>query len=173
MVQKLTDLNPLNYPKNLREQVPQRLKDRVTFIGAVSHLELQTYLQEAAVLLNPSLSEAFGMSLVEAAASGIPVIATQVGGMTDVVVPGETGLLVPADDPQALAEAMGQLLSDKDQRQRMGLAGRVRAVEKFSWEANCYRFGGPLSSAVVTGATATTATTGATGAAGATAAGCD
>ncbi len=75
------------------------------------------------------------MSLVEAMATGTPTVATRVGGMQDVVVDGETGLLVPPDDSAALAIALQTLLTDSDLRTRMGKAGRERAVNVFDWEA--------------------------------------
>lgn len=134
-VQRLALLDPPNYRQNLQAQVPEWLAKRVSFVGAVSHLQLQDYFHQSALLVNPSVSEAFGMSLVEAMASGVPVVATQVGGMVDVVVQDETGLLVSADDPAALATAMEQLLADESLRREMGQRGRMRAEKVFAWEA--------------------------------------
>ena len=135
LVCQLADLDPPNYPQNLRNQVPPRLKDRIIFTGAISHLALHSHFQKAAVLVNPSLSEAFGMSLIEAMATGTPTVATQVGGMPDIVQPGKTGLLVPPAQPGALADALSTVLADKALRVRMGKVARQRAVETFSWEA--------------------------------------
>lgn len=135
IVRQLAELDPPHYPHNLRSQLPPGLKSRVVFPGAVSHLELNQYFQSADVLVNPSLSEAFGMSLVEAMACGVPTVATTVGGMVDIVIPGKTGLLVPPNQPAALATAITQLLSDQALRVRMGEAGRQRAVERFDWRA--------------------------------------
>ena len=135
LVRQLADLDPPNYPQNLRNQVPKHLKDRIIFTGAISHLALHSHFQKAAVLVNPSLSEAFGMSLIEAMATGTPTIATQIGGMPDIVKPGETGLLVPPAQPGALANALSTVLADKVLRESMGKIARQRAVETFSWEA--------------------------------------
>ncbi|PZO57300.1 MAG: glycosyltransferase family 1 protein [Phormidesmis priestleyi] len=135
IVRRLADLDPPNYPQNLQNHLPLHLKERVFFTGAVSHLELHRYFQRASVLVNPSLSEAFGMSLVEAMATGTPTIATKVGGMCDVIVPEKTGLLVPPDQPEALALAICRLLDEPELRASMGRAGRLRATEIFSWEA--------------------------------------
>ena len=63
-----------------------------------------------------------------------PVVATAVGGLRDLVVDGETGLVVPPRDPQALREALERLLADPELRRRLGAAGRERAREHFSWE---------------------------------------
>jgi glycosyltransferase involved in cell wall biosynthesis len=64
-----------------------------------------------------------------------PVVASAVGGLTDLVVDGETGLLVPPRDPPALRAALERLLADRDLRRRLGAAGRERARERFSWDA--------------------------------------
>jgi glycosyltransferase involved in cell wall biosynthesis len=68
-------------------------------------------------------------------AHGRPVVATDVGGLRDLVVDGETGLVVPPRDPAALRAALEQLLADPKLRQRLGAAGRQRARERFSWDA--------------------------------------
>ena len=61
------------------------------------------------------------------------MVATSVGGLRDLVVDNETGLIVPPCDPQALREALGRLLDDSELRRRLGRAGRMRAQERFSW----------------------------------------
>jgi glycosyltransferase involved in cell wall biosynthesis len=68
-------------------------------------------------------------------AHGRPVVATAVGGLRDLVVDGETGLVVPARDPSALRAALERLLGDPELRRRLGEAGRRRAGERFSWAA--------------------------------------
>ena len=67
-------------------------------------------------------------------AHGRPVVATAVGGLRDLVVDGETGVLVPPRDPAALRAALDRLLADRDLRRRLGAAGRERAQRKFSWQ---------------------------------------
>jgi glycosyltransferase involved in cell wall biosynthesis len=79
-----------------------------------------------------SLKEGLPLSLVEAMGAGLAVVATDVPGHSDVVVHGETGLLIPPEDPAALAGAISSLLSDPEQRRRMGEAGRHRALKEFS-----------------------------------------
>jgi len=133
-VQSLALLDPPNYLQQLKAQISDELAERISFVGQVSHLQLHGYYQQAAVLVNPSLSEAFGMSLVEAMASEVPVVATRVGGMVDVVSEDVCGLLVPADDVEALAKALQQLLADEALRHAMGVKGRERAEEMFAWD---------------------------------------
>jgi glycosyltransferase involved in cell wall biosynthesis len=83
------------------------------------------------VFVFPTLREAMGIALVEAMAAGLPVVATRVGGIPDVLTP-ETGLLVNPSDPIALADAAARFLSDPAMSRRMGEAGRQRAAEEFS-----------------------------------------
>ena len=122
-----------DYPEALLRQLPPELAGRVNFTGELPHNEVADYYHRAHVLVNPSLSEAFGLSLVEAMASKIPVIATNVGGMKEVVEHGRTGLLVEPADPDALAEALIRLLKDDDLRRSMGEAGYRRAAELYTW----------------------------------------
>jgi len=88
----------------------------------------------AAVVACPSHREGFGVACLEAMAHGRPVVATPVGGLRDLVVDGETGIVVPRRDPQALRDALERLLADRDLRRQLGAAGRERAREHFSWD---------------------------------------
>jgi glycosyltransferase involved in cell wall biosynthesis len=106
----------------------------VTFTDFVSNLQVVNNYQAADVLVNPSFSESFGRSLIEAMACQVPAVATRVGGMEEIVEDGKTGILVEPGDASALAKAILCLLSDEDLRKSMGKAARKRAVELFSWE---------------------------------------
>jgi glycosyltransferase involved in cell wall biosynthesis len=77
--------------------------------------------------------EPFGIVPLEAMACGVPVVASAVGGLTDTVVNGVTGLHVPARDPRRLAEVLRTLLADPGPRASLGVAGRKRAVARYSW----------------------------------------
>jgi glycosyltransferase involved in cell wall biosynthesis len=111
------------------------LRDRVPFArGFVQHDELQQLYARAAVVACPSRREGFGVACLEAMAQGRPVVATSVGGLLDLVVDGETGIVVPPRDPAALRSALERLLADPDLRRRLGTAGRDRARTHFSWE---------------------------------------
>jgi glycosyltransferase involved in cell wall biosynthesis len=112
----------------LRSRVPQSK-------GFVPHDELQRLYARAAVVACPSRREGFGVTCLEAMAHGRPVVATPMGGLRDLVVDGETGLVVPARDPAALRAALERLLGDPELRRRLGEAGRRRAGERFSWAA--------------------------------------
>ena len=83
----------------------------------------------------PSLAEGISNTILEAMATALPVIATRVGGSADLVVDGETGFIVPASDPGALARCLVQLATDPGVAKRMGLAGRQRVLARFSMQA--------------------------------------
>ena len=102
--------------------------------GFVPHDELQQLYARAAVIACPSRREGFGVACLEAMAHGRPVVATRVGGLLDLVVDGETGIVVPPRDPAALRSALERLLADPDLRRKLGSAGRDRARTHFSWE---------------------------------------
>jgi alpha-maltose-1-phosphate synthase len=92
-------------------------------------------LSHATVFACPSLYEPLGIVNLEAMACGTAVVASAVGGIPEVVSDGKTGLLVPPDDPEALAVALNALVGDADRAASMGSAGRERAVAEFGWPA--------------------------------------
>jgi glycosyltransferase involved in cell wall biosynthesis len=94
------------------------------------------------VLAAPSLSEAFGIPAIEAGASGLPVVATAVGGLRDTVEADRTGLLVPPADPAALAEALERLAASPGLARALGDAGRRRVAAEFTWDAVVDRLAG-------------------------------
>jgi glycogen synthase len=89
---------------------------------------------EAAVFACPSIYEPFGIINLEAMACETPVVATRVGGIKEVVVDGETGLLVPPGDPVRLGRALSRILEDPRLAARMGEAGRKRVLQHFTWD---------------------------------------
>ena len=126
----------------------RRERPNVVWIGEmVSREEARQLYSHAAVFCCPSVYEPFGIINLEAAACETPVVASAVGGIPEVVVDGETGLLVPVelrpDDPMSpidpdrfelnLAGAINALMADAATREVMGRAARRRAVERFSW----------------------------------------
>ena len=120
-----------DYYQYLQARVPPALRHRVRFRGPLPHDELTNEYRDAAVVLNPSFSESFGMSLIEAMASGKPVVATRVGGMTEVVE--GVGLLTEPGDVHGLAEAILSVIRNRDLQSRMGAIGRERVLQRYCW----------------------------------------
>jgi glycosyltransferase involved in cell wall biosynthesis len=111
------------------------LRDRVPgALGFVPHDELTKLYARAAVVACPSHREGFGVTCAEAMAHGRPVVASAVGGLLDLVVHEETGLLVPPRDAVALRSALERLVGNSDLRRQLGAAARDRIREHFSWE---------------------------------------
>ena len=106
--------------------------DRVVFAGALDAEALAVAVGVGDVAVSTSDYEGFGLTSAEAMAAGLPVVAMTVGGVPDVVVDGETGVLVPLGDAAALARAFSWLAGDAAARAALGAAGHVRAVEHFS-----------------------------------------
>ena len=97
--------------------------------------EVIQLMSHATVFACPSLYEPLGIVNLEAMACGTAVVASRVGGIPEVVTDGETGLLVPPDDPGALADALNSLLCDPGRAETMGRLGRERAIANFGWPA--------------------------------------
>ena len=108
------------------------IHDRVSFPGF--RADTAALLAEADVVVLPSLKEGLPLAVLEAMAAGRPVVATAIGGTTEAVVHGETGLLVPPGDPPALAHALGTILADPALAARLGAGGRERVARSFSAE---------------------------------------
>lgn len=106
--------------------------DHVMFLGAVPHDEVGDYYALADVCVVPSRTESFGLVALEAQSLGTPVVAAAVGGLTEIVEDGVTGVLVPDRDPLHYAHAIGSMLNDAGCRARMGAAARVRAT-RYTW----------------------------------------
>ena len=108
------------------------LERTVTFLG---HREdVPQLLAAADVFVLPSISEAFPNAAVEAMAAGLPVVASSVGGLLDLIEPERTGLLVTPGDPQALATALHLLFIDRDFASRLGQSARAQVQQRYSFE---------------------------------------
>jgi alpha-maltose-1-phosphate synthase len=101
--------------------------------GMLSKREVIQLLSHSTLFACPSVYEPLGIVNLEAMACGTAVVASKVGGIPEVVADGETGLLVPPDDPDALAESINALTRDRDRAKAMGVAGRERAQSQFDW----------------------------------------
>lgn len=128
--------------------VSEGLRDRVNFLGWTGADALVGEYQAASLFVFPSRHEGMPNALLEAMASGLPVIASRIAGNEELVVPGETGLLVSAEDADALREALRQLLTDEAARERMGRAGQIRVAEKFGWDATAVQYQRILEGAI-------------------------
>jgi glycosyltransferase involved in cell wall biosynthesis len=111
----------------------QGIGDRVRWAGY--RTDVDTILAGCDALVHPSLDDAFPTVLLEAMAAGLPVVATRVGGIPEIVSDGETGFLVPPADAAALANAIDNLLADRERMRRMGESVTSIAVTKFSTAA--------------------------------------
>ena len=126
----------------LEAQVRERgLEHRVQLRGRVAEQELRRAYAAASVLVLPAIvdargdTEGLGVVLLEAMSYGVPVIGSDLGGITDIVVDGKTGLLVPPQDSAALAAALERLATDRDLARRLGEAGGSHVRRHFSWPA--------------------------------------
>jgi glycosyltransferase involved in cell wall biosynthesis len=131
-----------DYPVLLRELAAGR---DVEFLGPVPDSDLPELYRQASVLVLPSVertcygrpirvSELLGLVVLEAMASGTPVIASRIGGLPEIVQHGETGFLVTPGDEAELRERLAQVLGDPALAARLGAAARAKVVEEFSWQ---------------------------------------
>ena len=109
------------------------LSEKFHFAGGVKNL--REHLSIADVFVLPSRSEGFSNAIVEAMAASLPVVATNVGGNAEAVQDGVSGVIVPPENPDALAAAIVRLLSDSAKAKQMGAEGKRLAAEKFTTEA--------------------------------------
>lgn len=132
-----------DYPEHLRRMAAGK---QVTFLGQVPDHLLPALYRQASVLVLPSVertcygrtirvSELLGLVVLEAMASGTPVIASRIGGLPEVVDDGVTGFLVEPGNVAELRERLSQLLGDRALARRMGQAARERVLERFTWRA--------------------------------------
>ena len=122
--EKLTELHRLVHQ--------HRMEANVSFVGSLDQQRLALFYAAADVCAVPSLTESFGLVALEAMACGTPVVGTRVGGLQTLIEDQESGLLVPAGDYQALAEAIAQVLTDHRLRMHLAHGARDRA-EHFTW----------------------------------------
>ncbi len=109
--------------------------ERVRFLGFVDEARKQALLHGATVVVVPSLYEPFGIIALEAMAAGTPVIASATGGLAEIVDHRLTGIMVPPGDPDALAEAIGEVLTHETLAQGLGARAALKVREQFSWHA--------------------------------------
>jgi glycosyltransferase involved in cell wall biosynthesis len=109
------------------------LSDCVSFVGKVSNHKISQYMIESDIFVLPSLSEGFGIVLLEAMASGLPIIASNVGGIPSLIQNGVNGFLVEPGNPEKIAEKILFLFNDRETMIKIS-EGNKKAVEKYDWE---------------------------------------
>jgi glycogen(starch) synthase len=107
--------------------------DRLHFVGFVAHERLPAVLAHADVLVLPSIYEELGTVLLEAMQAALPIVASRTGGIPDVIEDGVNGMLVPPDEPEALAHAINRLLADRNLARRLSEGARERGKD-YDWE---------------------------------------
>lgn len=111
-----------------------RVADRVEFLGSVDRRDLPTLYRSADLMITTPWYEPYGTSALEAMACGVPVVATEVGSLTDIVADGSTGELLPIRRPDLLAGVVRRLLGDPVRREAYGIAGADRARVRYGWQ---------------------------------------
>lgn len=110
------------------------LNERVKFIGRVQNEEIPQYMVASDVLVLPSLSEGFPVTILEAMASGLPIVATKVGGLPEIIKDGENGILVESKSPDEIAEKVLLILGDDGLREKISGNNRGEA-KRYSWKS--------------------------------------
>lgn len=116
------------------QDAPRSLPDGAIAHGTLGADALAALYARAGVFALPTLREAFGLALLEAMSFALPVVASRIEAIPEIVLDGETGLLVPPRDPCTLAGALAALLADPARARQLGAAGRARAAERFGWD---------------------------------------
>jgi glycosyltransferase involved in cell wall biosynthesis len=153
LIRALGDLKELAWHLTLVGDGPHRahleglieafgISERIRFAGWLDQRALLEQYEKANLFVFPSRHEGMPNAVLEAMACGLPVIASEIAGNEELVVPGETGLLVPCESPQALRTALTKLLLDPSIRMKLGMASRKRVENDYTWKqvANQYLF---------------------------------
>lgn len=116
------------------------LNDSIDWVGWLDgSVSLSNFYRSLDLFVMPSRKESFGVSAVEASATGLPGVAARVGGIPEIIEDGITGLLIEPEDEKGFAKAIVTLAENKDLRKKMGIMGRKRAKKKFNWNNSLNR----------------------------------
>ena len=113
-----------------------QIEDRIQFVGFVEHENVIKYYNNLSIFVAVSRRESFGVSVLEAASCEIPSITSNIGGLTEVNIHNETGIVIDPDDPNKLAEIIVKLYEQKELRLKLGKNARKRVAKKFNWKNN-------------------------------------
>jgi len=129
-----------SYVQELKDLVKELgLHENITFIEQVAFSEVPSIFAHTDILVQSSRWESFGVVILEASAMGVPAIATDVGGVSNLLTNGDTGLIVPSENVEALATAMLDLATDKELRQRLGENAYRMVISKYDFQKNADR----------------------------------
>lgn len=112
------------------------IEEEIDWVGTLPNDQVADFYRSLEVVVIPSRQESFGVTAVEGAACGLPVIASRVGGLPEVVRDQETGLLIPGEDSEGLARAMERLFLSPEEREQYGEAGRTFVLERYDGQKN-------------------------------------
>jgi len=147
LLDALTRLPPGSFRLGIIGGADAGLEERVAALGLSGAVSWPGFISDKAaiyrnldIVVAPAVDEGFGMTVVEAGAYGLPVVAARSGAFPEVVRDGETGLLVPPDDPDTLAKALQRLIADADLRRQLGDAARAHVAKDFTVERMADRF---------------------------------
>jgi glycosyltransferase involved in cell wall biosynthesis len=115
------------------------IQSAVTFHGWINQDRIREFLERAGAFVLPSFAEGVPVSLMEAMAMEIPCVSTFIAGIPELIDSGENGILVPAADAEALAQAIERLIRDPELRTRLAGAGRRKVIESYNLRANAER----------------------------------
>ena len=141
-VDENTDLFMVGRDDGLRKSLEKRAQeleilDYIKFTGPVNHEDIPLWISASDILVLPSLSEGRPNVVLEALSCEVPVVATDVGGIPELMSDGETGYLVPAKNPAELSEKINKLLEDRSRREKMGKFGRKSIIQReLTWESH-------------------------------------
>jgi L-malate glycosyltransferase len=125
------------YEQEYRSLVGElELDDIIEFVGPIEYPKMPDFLSSIDIAVMPSSTEAesFGVAAIEAAATGLPVVGTKVGGIPEVIEDGITGLMADKGDFKKIAQHLTRLIAEPDLRHKMGLAGRQMVEQRYSWQ---------------------------------------
>lgn len=111
------------------------ISERIDFVGRVDSSKVPIELEKLDIYVALSRQESFGVAIIEAGAADRPVVVSDAGGLPEVVLNGQTGIVVPKENPQAAADAIAKLVLDRELRIQMGSAGKAHVVSVYDWSA--------------------------------------
>jgi glycosyltransferase involved in cell wall biosynthesis len=126
-----------SYVEKLKQNLSPEAAKQVIFTGLVPHRDVPRYYANADIYVSPSFYESFGMSIIEAMAAGLPVVAARGGAVPDLISDGSNGLLVDPANPAAIAKGVEDLIKNHRLRKSIACAAREIVCKKFSYGSIC------------------------------------